>query len=434
MEVKVQISKRETIIPSSPTPAELRSFKLSLFDQLNPALYTPLLLFYTDHHGQLTPNEKSGRLKLSLSRTLSHFYPLAGRIRDNLFIECTDQGAEFIEAKVSCCLSDVLKQPNEMVLEKFLPTDIYSTDARDGPLLRAKVNFFECGGLVIGFCISHKLTDAATLSTFVNAWAGESKGSSNLVLPEFCLSSMFPPADYLSALPTVKMLRKACIMRRLVVGSSRIAALRIRAASDVVPRPTAVEAVTALVWKSAATASRKNSDLGSVPKETVLSQDVNLRKRVNPPLPENSVGNMVGFFPAQTEAAELKLPDLVCHLRKGIQEYQRNYVEHLLGDRGVPATLQAATDFGALLVNERIDHYNCSSWCKFPLYAADFGWGKPTWASVASAEFKNNVVLINTPDGVGIEVWLTLSEADMDLLEHDEELLEFASLNPSVEY
>ncbi|PKI77052.1 hypothetical protein CRG98_002555 [Punica granatum] len=410
MEVKVQIVRRETIKPSSPTPAELRSFKLSLFDQLNPNLYTPLLLYYADCRNL---DQTTGRLKSSLSKTLIHFYPLAGRITNNLSIECNDEGAEFIEAEVGCCLSDILTRPDATVLERFLPVQIYHSNARDAPLLLVQANFFKCGGLVIGACVSHKLTDAATLSTFINAWAGEARGSREIVLPEYRLSSMFPPVDYLSSLPTVDMPRTKCITGRFVIQSSRIAALKARAASDDVPRPTAVEAVTAL---------------------TVLAQMVNLRKRVYPPLPNNSAGNMVTYFKAKTEETELKLQALVFHLRNGIRERQQQYIEQLLGEHGVPATLETARDYGVLLANERVNFYSCSSWCKFPLYTADFGWGKPTWASVANAEFKNIIVLMNTPDGEGIEVWLTLSEADMALCGHDEELLEFASVNPSAEY
>ncbi|OWM76180.1 BAHD acyltransferase At5g47980-like [Punica granatum] len=431
MEVKVHIVRRETIKPSSPTPAELGSFKLSLFDQLNPDLYTPLLLYYADCRDR---DQMTGRLKSSLSKTLIHFYPLAGRITNNLLIECNDKGAEFIEAEVGCCLSDILTRPDTTVLERFLPVQIYHANARDAPLLLVQANFFKRGGLVIGVCVSHKLTDAATLSTFINAWAGEARGSREIVLPEYRLSSMFPPVDYLSSLPTVDMPRTKCITGRFVIQSSRIAALRARAASDYVPRPTAVEAVTALVWKSAATASWKNSDLRAGPKQIVLAQRVNLRKRVSPPLPNNSAGNMVTYFQAKTEETELKLQALVFHLRNGIREHQQQYIEQLLGEHGVPATLKTIRDYGVLLANERVKFYNCSSWCKFPLYTVDFGWGKPTWASVANAEFKNTILLMNTPDGEGIEVWLTLSKADMALCVHDEELLEFAAMNPSVEY
>ncbi|KAK4789321.1 hypothetical protein SAY86_020640 [Trapa natans] len=434
MEVKVEIIKRETIRPSSPTSPELKTFQLSLFDQISPAVYVPLLLFYTNHDEKLSPDELSRRLKLSMSKTLTRFYPFTGRLIDNMFIECTDQGAVFVEAKVRGCLSDILKEPDMALLGNLIPIDIFSKEARDGPLLRVQANFFDCGGLVVGICISHKQADAATLCTFVNAWAGEARGMDSIVSPDFCFSSMFPPVDFLSALPEVVMTKKANITKRLVVEPSRIAELKVRAASDNVPRPTAVEAVTALVWKAAATASRKNADPGSAPKKTGMSQIVNLRKRVDPPIPDDTMGNLMGYFRVETEddaGAELKLPELVCLLRKGLRKYQGEIMEIIGGEVRVEKILQAGVDFVEHMAEEGVDNFNCSSWCKFPLYEADFGWGKPIWASLAGFQFMD-MLMTNTADGEGIEVWVALSEADMDLFQHDDELLQFASLNPSI--
>ena len=42
------------------------------------------------------------------------------------------------------------------------------------------------------------------------------------------------------------------------------------------------------------------------------------------------------------------------------------------------------------------------------------------------------MVLTDTKSGDGVEVWATLSDEVMAVLEHDEELLAFASLNPSI--
>ncbi|KAK4740718.1 hypothetical protein SAY87_024306 [Trapa incisa] len=411
MEVKVEIIKRETIRPSSPTPPELKTFQLSLFDQISPAVYVPLLLFYTNHDEKLSPDELSRRLKLSMSKTLTRFYPFTGRLIDNMFIECTDQGAVFVEAKVRGCLSDILKEPDMALLGNLIPIDIFSKEARDGPLLRVQANFFDCGGLVVGICISHKQADAATLCTFVNAWTGEARGMDSIVSPDFCFSSMFPPMDFLSALPEVVMTKKANITKRLVVEPSRIAELKVRAASDNVPRPTAVEAVTALVWKAAATASRKNADPRSAPKKTGMVET------------EDDAG------------AELKLPELVCLLRKGLRKYQGEIREIIGGEVRVEKILQAGLDFVEHMAEEGVDNFNCSSWCKFPLYEADFGWGKPVWASLAGFQFMDMLMTNtadNTADGEGIVVWVALSEADMDLFQHDDELLQFASLNPSI--
>ncbi|KAJ6721611.1 F21J9.9 [Salix viminalis] len=86
-----------------------------------------------------------------------------------------------------------------------------------------------------------------------------------------------------------------------------------------------------------------------------------------------------------------------------------------------------------MAMSKDIDYYNCTSWCNFELYGADFGWGKPTWLSpVFTRERKNVVCLIDTRDAGGIEAWISLSPEDMALYESNKELLEFSAANPRV--
>ena len=81
---------------------------------------------------------------------------------------------------------------------------------------------------------------------------------------------------------------------------------------------------------------------------------------------------------------------------------------------------------------DTINFYTISSWCKFPLYEADFGWGKPTWVTVGDLfQFPNIIILTDTRDGDGIEAWVSLTEEDMAIFETNQELLTFGSLNPS---
>ena len=75
--------------------------------------------------------------------------------------------------------------------------------------------------------------------------------------------------------------------------------------------------------------------------------------------------------------------------------------------------------------------YTFSSVCKFPFYETDFGWGKPAWMTCPML-FPMYLIFMDTKSGDGIEVWATLKDEVMAVLEHDEELLAFASLNPSI--
>ncbi|XP_048232918.1 (13S,14R)-1,13-dihydroxy-N-methylcanadine 13-O-acetyltransferase AT1 [Ricinus communis] len=96
MEVELEFISNELIKPSSPTPNHLRHLRhlqLSFLDQIQIPVWMPLC----------------NQLKKSLSKTLTLFYPFAGRVRNNTHIDCNDEGALFVEAQANCRLLDFLR-------------------------------------------------------------------------------------------------------------------------------------------------------------------------------------------------------------------------------------------------------------------------------------------------------------------------------------
>lgn len=216
MKMEVEIISKEKIKPSSPTPSHLRTFKLSLLDQLIPAPYAPVILFYPhptvlmkscsstlststssdhdhDHHDNAdhlhhqvedvvdhddvdatTIMNRVHLLKTSLAEALTAFYPLAGEIKDDgLSIDCNDQGAHFLEARVKySTLDEFLSRPDLLLLHRFLPCDPMNPGGGGltSTVTNIQVSAFECGGIAIGLCISHKILDGAALCTFLKAW------------------------------------------------------------------------------------------------------------------------------------------------------------------------------------------------------------------------------------------------------------------------
>lgn len=435
--MKVEVFKRQTIKPSSPTPHHLRFFKLCFMDQHAAAMYSSKVLFYpnitdgfTDHDANsIAAAERSQLLKRTLSETLTYFYPLAGRIRGNLYVECNDEGAEFLETRVNCSMSRILENPDSEMIKKFLPIDVGSEQALTGPLALVQANFFECGGMAIGLSLSHKLVDASSRTAFIKCWSAVALGSNEaLVLPEFGAASLFPPIEYLEGLSPFKLFRKKCSTRRFVFDASKIVALQKKAASESVKKATRVEAVSTLIWKCAMEASRANK--GDYLRASTLCQCVNIRPRILPALPESFFGNIIDFFAVKVEGSETKdVQDLVTMLRKGMNGFKEGYGKGFDRDK----VIGNLKEIVKLTRVDEIDNYNFTSWCRFPIYdAADFGWGKPRWVSIASAEHKNVVYLLDKRDGNGIEAWLVLEEEDMALVERNQELLAFATLNPSV--
>lgn len=442
--MKFEVVRSETVKPSSPTPHYLKHFKLSLLDQLAPLAYEPLVLFYpyNDHDVTFKPEKRSLWMKKSLSETLTRFYPFAGRIKDNISIECNDDGVDYVDARVHGLLSTLLAQPDAEALRQLLPIEIESPKAESGPLLLVQENLFDCGGLAIGVCMSQKLGDAASLTTFIMSWAATALGFSQALLPDFNASFRFPPIDRSSAHNSAvdhiinKRVNYGCVTKRFVFDASKIGALRTIAASANVKQPTNSEAVTALIWRcTVAAAARSNSLENPPPKLSVLYQTVDIRKRVVPPLSDDSIGNLVGYFAAQTDESELELQGLVAQLRKGVKELSHNCAERLKGCHGSRVIIESFKEADDL--NKRDDIMNlhvCTGLCDCKLlYEVNYGWGKPIWVSNIPSALSSNVAsLMGTREDDGIEAWVTLSEEDMAAFVQNRELLAFALVNPSV--
>ncbi|CAN1152954.1 BAHD acyltransferase At5g47980, partial [Linum perenne] len=435
--IRVEPISSSFIKPSTPTPTHLQIFNLSLLDQLSPVAYGSLVLFYN-----LKPSSSSAAhssLKSSLSQALTRFYPLAGRIKDESgsSIHCNDKGVVFTEAQASCFLSQFLQEPDPNVLRKLIPVEIESHEAFSGCPLLVQVTSFACNGLAVGVCISQKVADATTLSKFVEVWAGFVSGKFEfggkfVPLVSDSASSIFPPERFSFTKPpaAAQFKTEKCVTKRFVFDASKIAALKGKAVGERVRHPTRVESVTALIWKCAMNASKSNNEHSIL---SILAQSASLRNRVSTPLPENTIGNLVGYFASQAlESDQIDLSSLVCRLRKGMEEFDEKYVKKLQGEGAFDAIRRSFEEAGSLLQGGNVELYISTSLCKLPFYGVDFGWGMPAWVTVPTgASYRNFIAIWDAKDGDGIEAWVTLSEEDMSFFDKDHELLDSASLNPS---
>ena len=68
-----------------------------------------------------------------------------------------------------------------------------------------------------------------------------------------------------------------------------------------------------------------------------------------------------------------------------------------------------------------------SSYCRFPAYDNDFGWGRPAWVFSAPLTFKNVATFMDMKDGNGIEVYISVKEQLMSKFETDSEFLAYVS-------
>ncbi|KAK2991043.1 hypothetical protein RJ640_019364 [Escallonia rubra] len=392
--VEVETVSEEKIKPASPTPFDLRTYKVSLLDQLCPTMYIPFVFFYPNNEtNALTDvfHQRSQHLKQSLSETLTRFYPIAGRIEHDLHVECNDEGVLYVQARVNEQLSNFLSKPNNQHIHKLLPYDLSSTDSILEPYV-AMVSLFPQNPFL-------------------------PKGSSFTEWPWIFKQGKF-------------------VTRRFVFNAPALAALKAKAASPSAgaQNPSRVMAVTSLLWKCGMNTSRARHGFL---KPSVLTLVVNLRTRCSPPMPRHSIGNNFWGAIAQCKPnTEVVLHSLVERLKDELSRINSDLVEQMKGEKGFLKVSEGLKERGEVYSNPEADYFAVSSVCNASFYEADFGWGKPIWSCIGNGSantpvFANLTILMDTKSGDGVEAWVTLSEEDMSLFERDPELLTFASFAPS---
>ncbi|KAK4782464.1 hypothetical protein SAY86_016566 [Trapa natans] len=451
--MEVKVTSVDLVKPSSPTPLGLRTFKLSLLDQLIPMPYATTIFFYRPGCSIIRPRphetlrERLDLLKVSLSRTLCCFYPLAGRIRDGLFIDCDDGGVYYVEADVNVPLPQFLEKPDLVLLRRLLPCDGSPVESSEDDTHTAniQVNVFPCGGIAIGLCISHMILDGVGLGGFMKEWAAEARGGTRAAPPPGLMATAADllPADNLSLKgPSMVMWGSLFkigkwITRRFVFDRSAIDSLRARGTGPNNKNPTRVEAISGFLWKCAVAAAskRRKNDNG---RPSFCVHMVNIRGRMDPPSPEVSLGNFLWMASTKLKKVDPEqidvLPSLVSELREAISSTDAQFLSRLRRDKEM--MLGCFKEISSRMEpKEGADYFGFSSWCKFGHYEVDFGWGKPAWVSCVGlneqAMLSNLVILIDTRSGDGIEAWVTLDEHDMALLKVDPEMQAFSSYDPN---
>ncbi|CDP15030.1 unnamed protein product [Coffea canephora] len=391
----VEVLTKKLVKPSSPTPNHLQNYKLSSFDQLAPRSLVHLVYFYENNDSCKGNYDEAGVvqrheiLQISLAETLSHFRPLAGRISDDgrRSVDCQDQGALYIEAKVNCQLNQFLNQAYEDVelLADFIPDGGLNGD---GALLRVRVTFFLCGGFALACSISHTVADGFTGCTFFDEWAkmcGYGKDNNNIC--------------------DIKCLN-----------------------ASVEFRPSRLEVVTAFIWRGLIRAAQKRH---GYLRASMTAISVNLRGKTALGIEDNSFGNLfvavpIKFIPDETK---MELHHFVQLIMTTLQEARTVYTKASSADEIFLMVQKFQDQVQKELGDKEVDTRLSTSLCRFPLYGADFGWGKPSWIIFGNVGGRPEMFcLLDTKCGTGVEVRVNLNEVEMPIFEFDREIVSVTSL------
>ncbi|XP_055809457.1 acyltransferase Pun1-like [Solanum dulcamara] len=424
----VSLISKKIIKPSIQTPLPLRSHKLSFLDQVFD-MSIPFAFFYPKTGSE--PSHVSQRLENSLSKTLSYYYPYAGKTKDDCIVDCNDVGVEVSNVRVHCPMSEILKHPYVNVENVAFPQQLPWNHPNKGNLAVAQVSYFDCGGIAVGGCLSHKIGDACTISNFFYNWGILSRDISVTSSPHFVGESIYPQSNDPCVVSTIKPEEPiGYVGKRFVFPADKVNAFKSKFSFESgVENLTPTEIVSSVIYRCAVAARTMN--IGSF-KPSSLFQVSYMRERHNPPLSQDASGNIVsGFFVETTNEKDVNCPRLVRQLRnekEKLDQDKARAIENAFISEVVDSIKKGKK---SPFNNDMLDYYFCLSLNAFPLYKTDFGWGKPARVSLATGPFNRWFHLMDNQIEGGMEAIVMLGELDMSVFETNPELLEFATPLPN---
>ncbi|KAL2527827.1 HXXXD-type acyl-transferase family protein [Forsythia ovata] len=263
------------------------------------------------------------KLKDSLSVTLVHFFPLAGRLATlqqdepplyTIYIKCANSpGARFIQASLNLSVSDILS-PTDVppVVQSFFDHDrAINHDGHTESLLTIQVTEL-IDGIFIGCSINHVVADGSSFWHFFNAWSEvfKAKGENNLTISRPPIHKHWFPEghDPILNLPFTHhdqftSRHDSPLMRERVFHFSAASLAKIKAKANSECNTTKIstlQALSAHIWRCVTRAR------GFLPDQnTSCRLAINNRTRLNPPLPDDYFGNCIQTVKATTTAGKL---------------------------------------------------------------------------------------------------------------------------------
>ncbi|CAI9099865.1 OLC1v1036747C1 [Oldenlandia corymbosa var. corymbosa] len=319
---------------------------------------------------------------------------------------------------------------------------------------------FSCGGNAIGVCISHRVADFTSLITFINSWAALNRvdstcPKSSTLVPDFDAGrNLFPAPEIPICPPQIDVQGKGkYVYKKLVFSKEKISELKQLAiaasssssssSSSVLKDPTRVEVISAFIWNHLINVARaKDQAVGGNDDKTMFRiwNSVNVRTRISSlnssssndfPFGNFSIVAIASFTPPD----EITVGNPDCYrdlvqltgdsMRKVDEDYIFNCARPFMkilasGSAELEVDMQKPT----MKISDRV----ITSWCRFPIYEVDFGWGKPVSVGPASSKAPApGVLLFGTRCDDGIEAVLTVLEDELSLL--PEKFLSLATIN-----
>uniref|UniRef100_A0A7C9FI30 Shikimate O-hydroxycinnamoyltransferase n=1 Tax=Opuntia streptacantha TaxID=393608 RepID=A0A7C9FI30_OPUST len=299
----------------------------------------------------------------SLSLCLLHFYPLAGRLETQKFPDehacwvyvdsSKGPGARILHASVELTVSDILSpiDIHPIVRSLFdLGEKAVNHDGHTRPLVSVQVTQL-LDGMFIGFTMNHSIADGTSLWHFVSTLSeiflqlqsGKNEASIS-VSKRPVFGPFFPPGHgpilklpYLEPEEFVCRFDPGPLRERIFhFSAASMAKLKAQAQANTGCEShniSSFQALCAFLWRSMIKARDVEPH-----EETTCTVSINIRPRINPPLPDAHFGNLIAATQTSCKVGDLLGRSLVWAASRvhqsivtqddrGVVEFVNSYVE-----------------------------------------------------------------------------------------------------------
>ncbi|CAL9121411.1 unnamed protein product [Musa acuminata var. zebrina] len=395
-ELSVRQGEVTLVPPAEETQKGL--YFLTNLDQNIAVIVQTIYCFRSSEKG----NEKAGEvIKEALAKVLVHYYPLAGRLtisnEGKLIVDCTGEGAVFVEADADCEMADIgdIAKPDPNTLGKLVYNVPGAKNILEIPPLAAQVTRFRCGGFILGLAMNHCMFDGLGAMEFVNSWGETARGQPVSVRPfidRTILKPREPPvisfphhefAEIEDVSDVVTVYQEEMLYRSFCFDPEKLGRVKRSAMDDgALDKCTTFEALSGLVWRA-----RTEALLLQPGQQTKLLFAVDGRSRFDPPLPEGYFGNGIVLTNSLCTAGELLARPLsfaVGLVQDAVKmvtdEYMRSAMDYFEATRARPSLT------ATLLI---------TTWSRLSFHTTDFGWGEPVQSGPVTLPQKEVILFLS---------------------------------------
>lgn len=440
MTTKLKIESEKLVKPSeekgrSPVGEQVQ---LSVFDTVTYNTFFPIIFTFR------APSVSNRAIELGLRRALAEYPEWAGRMAPGgaATILLNDSGVRFVEATCDAPLSLAVPRvptPDLLHLHGARAHSGAAEQDDDHPLLHVQLTRFSCGGLALGLTASHIVADGCAACLFSIAWGRAARG---LATPPRAVHgrAIFPPrsppmvefehrgVEYSESPPAPatataipaqwERVVDDIVIEKVHYPVEFLRKLRAEASLSDSQRPhSTFETLVAHLWRTVT----KTRGLGEEV-ETRLRISVNGRRRMNPPVPDEYLGNLVLWaFPVATAGELLRRPlrYAAALIREAVarvdDRYFRSFIDFSEKVKAAPPGERLAPT--AEMDNRVLSpHLEVDSWLRFPFYDVDFGSGGPDLFTPTWSPYEGFLVLLPSAAGdCGVDVLVPLLRERMPI-------------------